>query len=168
MKDLSYLENIVQDCIIKANNINIPTGKISSVRINRRAKKRWGMCIPNPNNTFTIEISEILLQDDVSNDALYDTVMHEVLHTAPNCLNHGKIWKKYASMINNAYGMNIKRTTSAEEKNIADMVNNEYKYIIACPICGYQWKYIRYTKCVKYPNRYNHTGCSNEGLIRIL
>ena len=166
MKDFNYLMETVEDCKEKAKAVNIELGEISKVKINTRAKQRWGLCSPNPDGTFTIEISNRLLEDNVSKDALYNTVMHELLHTVEGCLNHKEKWKKCAEIVNKKYGFNIKRTTSAEEKNIT--TETDYKYIIQCPDCGYQWKYIRMTKCVKYPSRFKHIGCSTKGLIRIL
>lgn len=168
MKDLDYLKSVVRECKQMANDVCIKTGVIAEIKINSRAKKRWGLCTKLPNNTFLIEISSRLLEDDVEKDALMNTVMHEVLHTVKDCLNHGAKWKQCAQLINDVYGLNVKRCTSAEEKNIVSPVEESYNYIVACPKCGYQWKYIRKTKCVMHPSRYNHTGCTKEGLIRIL
>ena len=167
MKNIDYLKKIERECETMAIEANIKIGIISNIKINSRAKKRWGLCTKLANGTFSIEISDQLLQDNVEKSALADTVMHEILHTVDGCMNHGKKWKECAETINKIYGMNIKRCTSAEEKRIDDVLDN-YNYIIACPKCGYQWKYMRLTKCVKYPNRFHHSGCSNEGLIRIL
>ena len=166
MKNIDYLKSIERECETMAIEANIEIGIISNIKINSRAKSRWGLCRKLANGTFSIEISDQLLQDNVEKSALADTVMHEILHTVDGCMNHGKKWKECAETINKIYGMNIKRCTSAEEKRIE--INNDYNYIIQCPKCGYQWKYIRFVKCVEHPERYKHGGCSNESLIRIL
>lgn len=165
MKNIEYLKNQLEVCKQMAKESNIEIGKIYEIKINTRAKKRWGLCSCFKDG-FIIEISSTLLQDDVSESALMDTLMHEVLHTVKGCMNHGKKWKECAKIINLKYGLNIKTTTSAAEKNISD--TEEYNYIIACPKCGHQWKYIRMSRCVKHPERFRHTGCCDEGLIRIL
>lgn len=165
-KDMNYLKDVFKECEIMAIEANIPIGIISDIKINTRAKQRWGLCTLLPDHSFKIEISSRLLEDNVSKEALIDTVMHEILHTVEGCMNHGKTWKLYAKIVNEKYGLNIKRCTSSAEKHIEPSID-EYNYIIACPKCGYQWKYIRLTNAVKYPNRYHHTGCSTENLIRI-
>lgn len=165
MKNIEYLKKELEVCKQMAAESNIKIGKIRDIKINTRAKKRWGLC-SYTSNGFIIEISSSLLQDDVSREALMNTLMHEVLHTVDGCMNHGKQWKYYAGIINLKYGLNIKSATTAAEKKIED--NDSYNYIIACPKCGYQWKYIRMSKCVKHPERFSHTGCCKDGLIRIL
>lgn len=165
MKNIEYLKKELEVCKQMAAESNIKIGKICDIKINTRAKKRWGLC-SYTSNGFIIEISSSLLQDDVSREALMNTLMHEVLHTVDDCMNHGKKWKYYAGIINLKYGLHIKSTTSAAEKKIDD--NDSYNYIIACPKCGYQWKYIRMSRCVKHPERFSHTGCCKDGLIRIL
>lgn len=165
-KDLDYLKDVVKECEIMAIEANISIGIISNIKINTRAKQTWGLCRMLPDNSFEIEISSRLLEDNVEEDALINTVVHEILHTVDGCMNHGKKWKEYAKIINEKYGLNVKRCTSSEEKHIEKSID-EFNYILACPKCGYQWKYIRMTKAVKYPHRYQHTGCSTENLIRI-
>lgn len=164
MKNIEYLKKELEVCKQMAAESNIKIGKIIDIKINTRAKKRWGLCSHSLNG-FTIEISSSLLQDNVSREALMNTLMHEVLHTVDGCMNHGKQWKYYAGIINLKYGLNIKASTTAAEKKIED--NDSYNYIIACPKCGYQWKYIRMSQCVKHPERFSHTGCCKDGLIRI-
>lgn len=164
MKNIEYLKKELEVCKQMAAESNIKIGKIKDIKINTRAKKRWGLC-SYFSDGFIIEISSMLLQDDVSREALMNTLMHEVLHTVDGCMNHGKKWKYYAGIINLKYGLHIKSATSAAEKKIDD--SYEYNYIIACPKCGYQWKYIRMSKCVKHPERFSHTGCC-DSLIRIL
>ena len=165
-KTLSELKSIVRECEGMAYEAGIDTGIIAEVRINSRAKKRWGLCTRLVDGTFAIEISDRLLEDTIEEDALYNTVMHEVLHTSKDCLNHGKLWKEHAETINRIYGLNVKRCTSAEEKNLQETTDEDTNYIVMCPKCGYQWKYIRLTKCVKNPKRYTHNGC-NVSLVRV-
>lgn len=118
MKNVDYLKSVEKECETMAIEANIEIGIISNIKINSRAKRRWGLCTKLADGTFSIEISDQLLKDDVEEDALMNTVMHEILHTVDRCMNHGKKWKECAKIINRTYGMNIKRCTSAEEKRI--------------------------------------------------
>ena len=96
MKDVKALVNrAVRECTI----LNVPVGAITEVRVSNR-KSTWGRCIRRMDGTCTIEISEQLLDDNVSDLATMDTVVHEVLHTCPNCYGHDKQWKTYARKLN--------------------------------------------------------------------
>ena len=166
MKDINYVKDVIRECETMAIEAGIPVGIISSVKINTRAQHRWGLCRMLADGTFEIEISYKLLQDNVEEEALMNTAMHEVLHTVDGCMNHGKEWKRCAEIINRIYGLNIKRCTSSEEKMITEP-EDSYNYIVKCPKCGYEWKYIRMSKCVRNPQRFSHNGCG-VSLIRTL
>ena len=64
------------------------------VRLNTRAKKRYGRCICK-NGWYEIELSAHLVHADSS--FVYTVLAHEVLHTCPGCMNHGPLWKQYAA-----------------------------------------------------------------------
>lgn len=170
-------ERRLQDAYYKGRcmliDLGIDYGEIVNVKINSRAKRRWGRCcydIYSPkweDCRFVIEISDRLLNDEVSEDALMNTMVHELLHTCKDCMNHGKIWKKLAAMVNSKYGLNIKTCTSAAEKNIKDdYVAPDKKYVLRCPACGHIWKRARMTNAVKYPELYG-CSCGYWGLERI-
>ena len=67
---------------------------------------------------------------------LETTVMHEILHTCEGCMNHGQTWKNLADKVNRAYGYNIKRATSAEEKGIDPVVEKVIRYRFVCHGCN--------------------------------
>lgn len=162
MKNLNML---VMDCKTELDNLNIEYGHISNFEINTRAKKRWGLC-SKTGNVYKINISSRLLEDGVEDIHTKTTIIHEILHTCDGAFNHGKEWQRLADKVNKAYGYNIKRCTSYEEKGIERPKEPEAKYIISCPCCGAKWKYTRMTKAVQNPARYRCSGCKEE-LIRI-
>lgn len=125
------------------DSVNIPYREIVSTKVNKRAKSRWGMCRYVGKEQFEIEISDRLLQPGVSNKALMDTLLHEILHTCKDCMNHGKVWKMYARRLNEI-GYDIKCTASAAEKNIKEEpVIRRYRYTVTCERCGHVYKYQR-------------------------
>lgn len=73
------------------------------------------------NGSYTINISCRLLEESVPREILKQTVLHEILHTCKNCMNHKTEWKEVANQVNRAYGYNIKRCTSAEELGLQDV-----------------------------------------------
>ena len=73
MKNIEYLKKELETCKQMAEESNIQIGKIYDIKINTRAKKRWGLC-SYFSDGFIIEISSLLLQDNVSENALIDTL----------------------------------------------------------------------------------------------
>ena len=116
MRDLN---KVAYDCMEKLKKINIPITNNVTFSINTRAKKRWGQCRRNPNNSYSININVNLLKEENGIEGLENTVIHELLHTCPNCMNHGQEWKKYAKMVYDTYGYNIQRCSDAYEKGIS-------------------------------------------------
>ena len=149
--------------------IGINYGKVVDFTVNTRAKKRWGQCHKNPDNTFSININSALLADDIEDKGLIETLLHELIHTCKNCFNHKSEWQRIANTVNRAYNLNIKRTNSAEDKGIENYVYNkpEYKYTVSCPCCNYQWHYARMAKIVKNPQNFRCGRC-NEKLVRLV
>ena len=156
---------VYNDCMRICLDLNIPVADFDSidVEVNSRAKKRWGLCSLNPDGIFTIQISDRLLSDEVSEEATFNTMIHELLHTCPNCMNHGKEWKYWANIINTNTCYNIKRTTSCAEKGIEPIVKSP-KYTISCSGCNKKWYYNRAGVVVKKINRCTCPYCKTYSL----
>lgn len=137
MKDF---DKLINDCLYEITSVGIRPGNITEWKINRRSKERWGMCTKKPNGECIIQISARLLEDDnISEKACKDTIIHEILHSCPECKGHTGKWKEYALLMNRTYGYNIKRVTSGHEKGIEDYHvtrHLEIKYVFRCSCCG--------------------------------
>jgi predicted SprT family Zn-dependent metalloprotease len=159
----SKLNTIYNEAVEKVIAANIPLdiNKIQRVVINTRAKKRWGQCKKLPNGKFEININTDLVEQ--SEDGTLNTVIHELLHTIDGCLNHGEQWKRYANKINRIYGMNIKRTSNAEDKGVERTVTKvDYKYILQCQGCNQIFRRSRQTQFVTNPQIYKCGGCGGD------
>lgn len=142
MKNLYKLAN---ECRDELNAIGIYPPAHISFSVNTRATKRWGQCKLS-NGSYSINISSRLLEDNLSDMVAKNTITHELLHTMPNCMNHGNEWQRYANKVNKAYSSyNIKRCTSTEEKGVAPVAD---KWTLKCPECGRSWGYQRKGKIV--------------------
>ena len=151
----------LQQAMLLLDNIEIPYGPIVGITVNSRAKSRWGRCTKVCGG-YRIEITDRLLQDDVSYEATMDTLVHELLHAYPNRMCHTGEWKRCAELVNDCYAfLNIKRCTSAAEKDIEEEPRiKRYKYIITCQDCDREYKYQRRSAVIKAIEQdpYNH-GC---------
>ena len=147
--NVNKLQKAVRDTMEILDSLNIDFGPIDEVNVNTRAKSIWGRCIQHRStNTYSISISSELLKDEVSYEALMDTVIHEFLHAHENRMCHTGEWKRCANLINKKYGYNIKTSTSPDEKGL-ETKEKKAKYIITCDVCGTENKYMRKSKIVK-------------------
>ena len=116
MRDLlSYLEKSKG----MLADIGITPGRISSV-YSMNMPRLWGYSRGSQAVGYTIEINSILLNEEVPEWALYETILHELLHTLPGCMNHGSKWRKYAAIVNRRLGYNIKPLSTYRDKGLAE------------------------------------------------
>lgn len=163
MKDFVRLR---QECLKEVIAAGITPGNIIKWEINRRAKKRWGQCSRDAKGFYTIQIAAQLLEDDrVSEKACKETIIHEILHSCPECNGHTGKWKEYADKMNKIYGYNIKRTTSGEEKGVEPYKSKRrtVKYVFMCRYCK---QIITKTRACKFTHYYRNYGCGICGMPR--
>ena len=146
MKDL---QKHFDKCLAMVESKNIQPDRITSVKAQKMSP--WGKCKCQPNG-YSILINSILLDDSLDDSALDNTIIHEILHTVDGCFNHGKKWKICAEIINRAYGLNVKRGSSFEDKGIDH--TEDIRYIVKCEKCGYEFKRRRLSNLIKYPELY--------------
>lgn len=125
-------------CMELLNDIYVPYQRPENFTVNTRAR-RWGQC-RKINGKYYININATLLDERNGENGLINTLLHELLHTCPNCMNHGSTWKYYAEKVRRAYGYDIKRTSDQEKKQVTtgnlNYREREYKYFIYCEKCG--------------------------------
>lgn len=166
MKDLMML---AYECMEKLDAIGIEYAETISWQVNTRAKKRWGQCKKNPNGTYIISISSRLLADDVADDGAINTIIHELLHSVKGCMNHKAEWKYQAEKVNRAYGINIKRCSSADEKGVEPLesVPKEIKYQFRCKDCGKVYTRTRASRFTKNWQNYRCGHCGGKFIREI-
>lgn len=172
------LEEYVNRCIKELEEIGLECGNISEIKVNTRAKKRWGQCKRIPNG-YQININVALLDERSDERGLKETIIHELLHSCKGCMNHGENWKRLADAVNEIYGYNIKRCNSAEEKGVSKEVRAEYgynpnshvsvnhstNYTIKCGHCGHTYTRTRKSKVVQHPEHYRCGYCGGNLIL---
>ena len=162
--------------------IGIKYGNVTEVSVNYRAR-RWGLCTHYLNDgTFKIQINHNLLEAD-NDDGLMNTMLHELLHAAAPGDHHGGMWLRYAEEVRRAYGYNIKRCSSEEEKGVAEYMAQQRaqqaaaeqatkeskRYQTYCPKCNAvlngRDRLCKYTKDVINGFR-AHRGCGEIAVLR--
>ena len=161
------IQNLFNEWVIKLRENNYPIGKNINKNLNwLNSYNSYGMCYYK-DNEYHISISKYMTEK--SKKAVENTIIHELLHTINDCMDHGRLWKYYSRKIYNEFGYNIKRCggdKSKEDKNILlkirmSKIKNKPKYVVKCPCCGRQWTFIRISKCVKNPENFDCLKCKH-------
>ena len=137
MLKLKDLQEIYKICVQECKNVDIPIrdDKVIKIEFTKEyAQESRGFCImDNDCNTFSIFINSIYQEKDCPIEELKETIIHELIHTCPRCQSHGKIWMKYAKILNDKYGYELMTT-----KDYEAVFNKElpilHKYV--CKTCG--------------------------------
>lgn len=102
------IRKIMGECVGEMRGAGIPIqgNKIAEVVI-AELDDCLGMCYKDENGNFTIFIRKELLEDKCPIKELKEIIIHELIHTCKRCGIHGKNWRKYAKMLNDAYGYSL-------------------------------------------------------------
>jgi predicted SprT family Zn-dependent metalloprotease len=156
------LDGLLARAIAQARAVGIPvSGRIRpAVRLNRRARTRFGCCVCRE-GWYTIELSAQLAREGTER-AVMQVLCHEVLHTCCGCSNHGPRWRAYAQRMNAAYGYQIQRTDNYDALGIQD--HRPVRYYVVCQRCGRRIPRMKRSPLVDHPGRYR---CACGGVLRV-
>lgn len=120
--------------------LNIPIGCVKTVKENSRFTSTWGRCRKTSRYTYEIEINSRLLENDVPPEVLMNTMLHELIHTCKNCMDHREVFKRYAARLNRI-GWDIQTYVSEAEYKAVPSDPVIYRYRVTCNDCGEVWNY---------------------------
>ncbi len=165
---MKNLEILINNTIKDLTELNIPFGNVEKWSVNTRAKKRWGQCKKIGLNTFEINISQLLLQDDLDDQIAKNVIAHELLHTVKGCFAHKGKWKLLAQKINQSIpDYNIKVRDTFEEITISE-IEKKAKYIIKCRSCDFTAKRYKHSRVIDKPYLYRCPKCQGKIYIQKL
>ena len=152
---------VVKDCI---GEDKLTSRIFRPIKINTRAKSRWGQCRTTTEGClfgYEIEISSRILQDGIPKNEVMNVIIHEILHACKNGMSHTGTWKSYANMVNNKYPQyHISRTVSAKSFGLQEEQNNiKRQYAIKCKKCGNIHYSSKFSKSIQFPERYRCGHC---------
>lgn len=133
----------------------------------------YGYCCTSATKTFLkknptcrgyshyIRISEAMMQ--MSEKAVMNTLIHELIHTCPGCMNHGSKWQSYGNQVRLKFGYDIKRCGGDKdgEPSLRQAANVVYKHKVVCTKCGRYWLRTRDSNLTMYPESY-HCCCGGD------
>ena len=148
----AHIDGLLARAIALARAVRIPVSPdiCPQVRLNRRARTRFGCCVRGDGGCI-IELS-VQLARQGSEEAVFRVLAHEVLHTCPGCANHGPRWRSYAQRMNTAYGLDIRRTDSFDGLGLED--DRPVRWWVVCARCGRRIPRMKRSPLVDHPERY--------------
>lgn len=117
---------------------------------------------------FVVKINPFLLNNEDTNDkVIKDVIAHELCHTLPGCLNHGKEFHAKAKLIGDLLGYHIDTRADAEASNYfrQSQVSGDAPYKVVCEYCGAEQKYPRLNDKIKKAYQYKCAKCGKPYLI---
>lgn len=166
--NLNYITNVYEDArrIVASCCENFTDPKI--IFEISKARSFWAYVEKRQySNYYRIKVSDVfaeLTDNGTRYEKLLETLIHELVHTIPNCMNHKTYWKANCNKIKAKYpNFDLNRTASMEEFGIKEKVR-ETKYIITCEHCGQIWEYKRKPKWIDRCENVGCPYCNNRGM----
>lgn len=162
MKNLSQH---AEKCIRELQRLNIPIRRVSKWMVSKRMTTCYGMCKLNKDGEFTITVSDKLLQDNIDDFPLENTIVHELLHTINMKDGHGEEWSTWASWVNHKLKYKVYEYANYSKYGV-HLNNREYKYQVYCPCCNTAQKYKTKGKVIKNIENYICSDCGSHLLVK--
>lgn len=130
------LQKIAEECIKKTKDIGIPVQDDKIVEIKFARTNAQGRCLLTTEGEYYIRISPLYDDEKIDICELESTVMHELLHTCPDCIRHTGKWMEYAKKVRNVYGYDI-----FSHKTTYDLRHRDKPVLhrMKCPKCIGYW-----------------------------
>ena len=138
-----------------------------------KATSWYGQCRQNyvyGGKRYKYVISISVYHAQSNERAIRNTLIHELIHTCPGCLNHGPKWKAYAQMVESRYGYSIRRSggdkdtdSAIQQARQAKRAGCRNRYLLVCTKCGQNFERFRKSNLVLHPEKYR---CKCGGKIK--
>jgi hypothetical protein len=152
MFEMYNLDECLEECMLELDALRIAYGKIKKISVNPRLSATLGFCkqVKGEKNTFVIEIAPYLVDENLDKNVLKEIIIHELLHSCPNCMDHGERWQRLAKMVNDEYPQYHVHTAIHPEEHDRYFPTKKHKYVLACEKCGFELTFDRTCPKVRY------------------
>lgn len=117
------LYKLVQQGIACCVECDLPISSNITFKYSNAERKHGSCRYDSSTGHFVISVSKNIKYDT----DVFNTVLHELLHTCPSCQNHGMLWQAYAEVINAKYGIKITRCSAKEHVRV-DVSSSRRQY----------------------------------------
>ena len=109
----------------------------------------------------------LIPNEELAKVRFQSTIIHELIHTIPGCMNHGSKFQRVCMLVNKKYPQyKLQTTTGAEDFGI-QLDEPTPKYKIICKCCGKEYLYQRKPKLNINMYKCSKCGKGNLELIDI-
>lgn len=132
-----------------------------------KARSYWAYVEKKGSNYFWIRVSDVFAEikdSEKRREELLETLIHELVHTIPNCMNHKTCWKANCHRVRIKYPKFTLERTSDMDKYEITTKERANKYLITCTHCGHTWDYKRRPKWIERADRCQCPYCRNKGM----
>ena len=120
------------------------------ITLSSRMKRSLGITYRHASGTYQVKINTIL-DDKLHPDRIKEIILHELLHTCPDCMNHGRSWKNHAARVMYYFPQyhisrlaKVKNYATCRYKckhcGIKQYAYSSKKTKVYCPYCGRKMK----------------------------
>ena len=166
---ISYAETVRKDLLKRG----YPVGNINNYGF-LKSIRTYGRCFPK-RTLFSKDISYDIKYNyaflNYSKEEALETILHEFIHTFPNCCNHKRKFKDYGKIIGLQYNVSIGTFASKELENNIILSKNktskitkkdEIRYKVVCLKCGEEFTFKKETNLIKMLVKKRHTSFSHS------
>lgn len=158
MEELLPYAKLALGMIKWMQSLQLPVAdNIKGLYYNSRLTRAIARCCFRKTNgikTFYLEVGPMFFQID--EEARRNALVHELIHTFPQCFNHGAEFKYWATYFRQ-YGYNVMVHMPSEEIPL-----EAYKYLIQCDNCGKIYKRNRMCDDIKNVQDYRCGRCGGD------
>lgn len=161
MKDYMAMFNEALEVV---HDLGIETGCITDVKLNYRAKNRFGQCRrDNRFNTYELNFNHLIFSDESNEDEVMNTLIHEILHTCKGGMTHKGEWKRLADYVTTNTRYNITRCTNYASFGIEKpKKEKKHNYVFVCEDCGQTFIRERSSRFTKNYHEYRCGKCGGK------
>ena len=170
---MKNLRRLYSECVSEAKGIGLDiSDNITRITVNNRLSRALGRCTMswdawNRKYSYKIEMNPCMLADDLEDKVPKNTIMHELIHTCKDCMNHGSEFQHRASIVNRKLGYNVHTQTDSRILEAAGVVVKKTpdRYGIVCNKCGrVVQKKKRWSPMLENIGNYHHGGSCGGSL----
>ena len=127
--------------------------------LNANNRKTLGRCNYRNGKYFIYLNPNILKFSEDGEKIIRETLAHELCHTLPGCMNHGKEFHAKARLIKDKLGYYIDTKADVDSSNYFRKYLPQANYMVKCDNCGNELQIARMSQPIKNPSDYNCTKC---------
>lgn len=166
---LNAAEEIMENCFADFNRVDFTSIELT------RARYYYGQVRYNrKSHTYALRVSRPIFSSFDSAEhmrkKLTNTLIHELIHTCPGCLNHGVNFKRRCLQLHQLTGIEVERATAFEDIEGLDAAalraqKRQARYEVYCPHC--QRVIAERTKYSKVCSQLSRYRCSKCGCNKL-